>query len=150
MSTSPLPVATDLRSKVVQVAIKAMQDAAGTDYTPNGRTTEGFDCSGFVTYVLQQVFPDYKHMDTTHIASSADFTKVVAYRPGDLIFFPSGTVPYAVKHQDTRVYPNHVGVVVDHGHWISGQTSTGPGKVAMNNAWWGSRTCSFLSYSKLK
>ena len=148
MSTPTIP-ATDLRSQIVQAASKAMEDAAGTDYTPNGRTTAGFDCSGFVTYVLQNVFPDYKHMDTDHIAASKDFTKVVAYRPGDLIFFPSGTVPYAVKHQDSRKYPNHVGVVVDHGHWISSQSSTGLDKVAMNNVWWGSRTSYFLSYNKL-
>jgi cell wall-associated NlpC family hydrolase len=148
MSTSTIP-ASDLRAGVVQAAQRAMEDAAGTDYTPNGRTTDGFDCSGFVTYVLQKVFPDYKHMDTDHIAASKDFIKVVAYRPGDLIFFPSGTVPYAVKHKDLRNYPNHVGVVVDHGHWISSQTSTGPDKVAMNNVWWGSRTSYFLSYLKL-
>jgi cell wall-associated NlpC family hydrolase len=148
MSNSESP-AVDLRNKIVQAAQDAMVAAEGTDYTVNGRTTDGFDCSGFVSYVFQQVFSDYKHMDTANIADSKSFVKVVAYRPGDLIFFPAGKVPYAVKHGDQRVYPRHVGVVIDHGHWISSQTSTGPAKVAINNLWWGSRPYYFLSHVKL-
>jgi cell wall-associated NlpC family hydrolase len=145
-SQSPTP---DLRAKVVKAAQDAMVAAAGTDYTVNGRTTAGFDCSGFVSYVFQQVFDDYKHMDTEHIAASKLFAKVTAYRPGDLIFFPAGSVPYELKKGDKRVFPRHVGVVVDHGHWISSQTSTGPAKVAINNLWWGSRPYYFLSFTKL-
>jgi cell wall-associated NlpC family hydrolase len=141
--------AADLRAKIVKAAQDAMIAAAGTDYTVNGRTTDGFDCSGFVSYVFQKVFPDFKHMDTEHIAASKLFVKVVAYRPGDLIFFPEGSVPYAVKHGDKRVYPRHVGVVVDHGHWISSQSSTGPAQVAINNLWWGSRPYYFLAFVNL-
>jgi cell wall-associated NlpC family hydrolase len=88
MSTSASPV-TDQRAKVAQAAIDAMIASAGNDYKENGRTTDGFDCSGFVSYVLQQVFPEYKHIDTAHIATSNQFVKVDAYRPGDLIFLSS-------------------------------------------------------------
>ena len=60
-------------------------------------------------------------------------------------------MPYEeTKHKNKKVFPNHVGIVVDHGHWISSQTSTGTGKVAMNNVWWGSRTYYFLSFVKLQ
>jgi len=149
MSTQSAPV-TDLRARIVKAAIDAMEASAGQDYTPNGRTTDGFDCSGFVTYVLQQFLSEYRHMDTEHIATSKQFVKVVAYRAGDLIFFPAGKVPYAASHKDLRNYPSHVGIVVDHGHWISSQTSTGAAKVAINNLWWGSRSYYFLSHIKLQ
>jgi cell wall-associated NlpC family hydrolase len=140
--------AVDLRARVVAAAKDAMIASADADYTPNGRTVEGFDCSGFVSYVLQQVFPAYEHKDTSNIATSKDFFVVKAYRPGDLIFFPAGTVPY--EKNSKKVYPNHVGIVVDHGHWIGSQTSTGTDKVAINNVWWGSRPYYFLSYTKLQ
>jgi hypothetical protein len=86
MANSVLP-AVGLRAKVVQAAHAAMIASAGADYTPNGKTVNGFDGSGFVSYVLQQVFPAYKHLDTAHIASSDQFYKVKAYRPeGNAVF----------------------------------------------------------------
>ena len=141
----------DLRQKIVTTAIATAVAAADTDYTPGGRTLAGFDCSGFVFYVFQQVFPAFKrNMTTDDIIASDLFTEVTAYRPGDLIFFPAGTVPYELKRGEKKIFGNHVGIIVDHGHWISSQTSTGPAKVAMNNIWWSSRKKKYLKYVKLR
>jgi hypothetical protein len=63
MANSVLP-AVGLRANVVQAAHAAMIASAGADYTPNGKTVNGFDGSGFLSYVLQRVFPAYKHLDT--------------------------------------------------------------------------------------
>jgi hypothetical protein len=44
--------AVELRARVVAAAKNAMIASADADYTPNGRTVEGFDCSGFVCETL--------------------------------------------------------------------------------------------------
>jgi peptidoglycan DL-endopeptidase LytE len=147
-TVTPTPVREDLRTKIVEAAIATAVAAEDTDYTKGGKTVSGFDCSGFVSYVFQQVFPEFKYMTTEDISSSKLFTEVTAYRPGDLVFFPSGTVPRELQKGNKKVFENHVGIIVDHGHWISSQTSTGPDKVAMNNVWWGPRkknTCSMAN-----
>jgi cell wall-associated NlpC family hydrolase len=133
-----------LRQQLVDAAIQAAKDSAGKPYTPNGRTTTGFDCSGFVTYVYKKVFPNYAHMNTDAIETSPLYKKVTMPRPGDLIFFPSGVNPY-----DKKSYPNHVGIVLDSGTWIGSQTSTGVGKVMLTNPWWSPRTKRFLQYTFL-
>jgi cell wall-associated NlpC family hydrolase len=133
-----------LRQRVVDAAIQAAKDAAGKRYTPNGRSTAGFDCSGFVTYVYQQVFPTYVHMNTDAMESNPLYKKVVSSQPGDLIFFPKGINPY-----DKKTYPNHVGILLDSNTWIGSQTSTGVAKVSLTNPWWSPRTKLFLRYALL-
>ena len=130
------------RQQLVNVAMHAAKDAAGKSYTPNGRTTAGFDCSGFVTYVYGKVFPGYTHMNTDAIESSPLYKKVASPQPGDLIFFPKGVNPY-----DMKAYPNHVGIVLDSGTWIGSQTTSGVKTVTLTNPWWRSREKFFLRYS---
>lgn len=140
----------DVRRKLAQTAIDTAKAAAGTDYTVGGKTLSGFDCSGFAYYVFHRVFPDFNYMTAAEIGMSSSFSEVTAYRPGDLVFFPAGAVPYEVRHhKNNKVFPDHVGILVDHGHWISSQSSTGPDAVALNNIWWGSRPMKFLKYIKL-
>lgn len=133
-----------LRQQLTDAAIRAAKDSAGKPYTPNGRTTTGFDCSGFVTYVYKKVFPNYTHMSTDAIETSPLYRKVTSPRSGDLIFFPKGINPY-----DKKNYPNHVGIVLDTGTWIGSQSSTGAAKVMMTNPWWSPRTKWFLQYTLL-
>ena len=136
---------TSLREKLVETARQAAKAAVGRPYTPNGRTTAGFDCSGFVTYVYQKVFPTYVHLNTDAIESSPLYQKVLASpQPGDLVFFPKGINPY-----DKKSHPNHVGIVLDGHAWIGSQTSTGVANVMMTNPWWSPRAKFYLRYSML-
>jgi peptidoglycan DL-endopeptidase CwlO len=132
------------RQQLVGAAIQAAKDASGKPYTTNGRTTAGFDCSGFVTYVYKTVFPTYVHLNTDAIESSPQYTRVVSPRPGDLVFFKKGTNPF-----DKKTYGNHVGVMLDGSTWIGSQTSTGAARVTLTNPWWGARQRFFLRYSML-
>jgi cell wall-associated NlpC family hydrolase len=141
--TVPTTIVT-LRQKLVDAANKAATSSFRKPYTPNGRTTAGFDCSGFVTYVYQQVFPGYIHLNTDGIESSRLFKKVLKPQPGDLIFFPKGVNPW-----DQMRHPYHVGIVLDSNRWISSQTSTGVWPVKMNNPWWSSRSKYFLQCALL-
>src|SRR2546422_7128984 len=62
------------------------------------------------------------------------FKETKTPQAGDLIFFPSGTNSYEVKKKNNRVYPAHVGIVLDDGHWIGSQTSTGVAQVPMSSS----------------
>jgi cell wall-associated NlpC family hydrolase len=148
MATASLPIApTGDRKKLVEAAHDAAKAAAKKKYTYGGKTTEGFDCSGFVCYVYKQVFPKFTYLDTGHLESSSLFTVVKEPKPGDLVFFSSGTNPYEVKKNNKQVFPAHVGIVLDDKSWMGSQSSTGVAPVLFKNAWWGARPRKFLRYS---
>lgn len=138
-----------IRSQIVQTAKQAGQDAAGQPYTMGGKSTAGFDCSGFVAYVYQQVIPGYVYMDTAGIRNNGRFKEVKTAAPGDLVFFPKGKNPYEVKKGNQREFPDHVGIVLDANTWIGSQSSTGVALVHFNNLWWSARTRIFLRYTGL-
>lgn len=116
------------------IAAKAIEvgDAVdGVAYKWGGKTTAGFDCSGFVSYVLNQAFPNATFGgDVAAYVASPQFEDVADAdrQPGDLVIFPAngGNV-------------NHIGIVVDATHWIGCQSSTGVRQVLFSNVFWGAR-----------
>jgi cell wall-associated NlpC family hydrolase len=139
----------DKRNAVVNAALDTAKAAAGKPYKYSGKTSSGFDCSGFVCYVYQQVFPAFQYMDTTLIEGGPWFIEVATLKPGDLIFFPAGQNPYEVKKKNKKVFPAHVGIVIDKDNWIGSQSSTGVAKVGMKHVWWSARDKKFLRYATL-
>jgi cell wall-associated NlpC family hydrolase len=134
------------RKTIVDKAIETAKTAANTSYTYGGKTTSGFDCSGFVSYVFQQVFPSFGYLTADGIASSGFFKSSNSPQPGDVIYFSKEKNPYEVAKKNNREYPAHVGIVVDAQSWIGRQTSQ-LGVVSMTNVWWSGRTHKFLSYT---
>ena len=112
-------------------AIDVGTTMAGVAYTWGGKTTAGFDCSGFVSYVLNQLFPN-AHFggDVAGYIASAQFDDIADAdrQAGDIVIFPAsgGNV-------------NHIGIVVDATHWIGCQSSTGVKQVLFTNVFWGAR-----------
>jgi len=141
------PAAEDKRAAIVKAALETWKAAAGKGYLYGGKTTAGFDCSGFVSYVYQQVLPQFSYLDTSHIENGPLFIETKNPQPGDVIFFSAGQNPYEVKRKNKRAYPAHVGIVLDSNTWIGSQSSTGVSKVSMDNSWWTARTFKFLRYS---
>jgi len=141
--------ADEKRSAIVNTALETAKTVAGKPYRYSGKTTSGFDCSGFVCYVYHQVFPQFKYMDTTLIESGPWFIEVGSAKPGDLIFFPAGQNPYEVKKNNKKSFPAHVGLVIDEDNWIGSQSSTGVAKVGMKHVWWSPRTKKFLRSATL-
>lgn len=122
-------------------ATEVAQLVAGKPYVYGGKTTDGFDCSGFVAYVLKQLYPNAASAFETNVAgymNSSLFEDVdeANRQPGDIIIFPAsgGAV-------------NHIGFVLDADHWIGSQSSTGVAKVKFKNTYWGGRT---KKYRRLK
>jgi cell wall-associated NlpC family hydrolase len=130
--------AVDKGMMIVSAAKAAAKAAEGTPYTPGGRAISGFDCSGFVYYVLHQVFPQYTYLTAAEIASSVQFTEVADPQAGDVVYFPPGPNPYEVHKGNTRQFPAHVGFIVDANWWIGRQTNN-LGLVQRTNVWWQAR-----------
>lgn len=128
------------------IATKALEVAtqvAGVAYKWNGKTLDGFDCSGYVAWVFGELFPNAKEqyrLNTGGFASSALFTDVSAANraPGDLIQFAAA-----------ESLPAHIGIVLDAQHWIGSQSSTGVAKVKFSNPWWGVRATSYRRLQQL-
>lgn len=64
----------------------AVNSVVGTPYKWGGNTVKGFDCSGFILYILNQYDVD---LPRTSKAQSIEGTKVSKddLQPGDLVFF---------------------------------------------------------------
>jgi cell wall-associated NlpC family hydrolase len=120
------------------IATKAVEVGVtmdGKGYVWGGKTTTGFDCSGFVSYVFNQVFPNTSFGgDVAGYIANPGFDDVAEAdrKPGDLIIFTAfGNMP------------NHIGIVVDATHWIGCQSSTGVAQVLFTNVFWKARPHKF-------
>jgi cell wall-associated NlpC family hydrolase len=119
------------------IAAKAIEVGtlmAAKPYVWNGKTTDGFDCSGFVTHVFKALLPSQAtsfELDVAGFKTSALFEDVAAgsQAAGDLVIFPGGAGAV-----------NHIGIVLDATYWIGSQSSTGVAKVKFSNTYWGQRT----------
>jgi cell wall-associated NlpC family hydrolase len=101
----------------------------GAPYRWGGMSpASGFDCSGFVKYILAKF--DIQ-VPRTSYAQAAELRKVsrVNLRPGDLVFFDTMHRPYS-----------HVGIYIGHQHFVSAQTpSTGVQVASLNDPYWAAR-----------
>ncbi|MHB1202314.1 MAG: C40 family peptidase [Acidithiobacillus sp.] len=85
----------------------------------------GFDCSGFVKYVLAKF--DI-HVPRTSYAQAASLRRVsrIDLKPGDLVFFNTMRRPFS-----------HVGIYIGHQHFVSAQTPRSGVQVAsLDDPYW--------------
>lgn len=122
---------------IAEAARALGQDVFSKPYIWGGKTKAGFDCSGFVGFVLSELFPMHRIQFKTNVEgyiNSSLFQTVDSPQPGDLIIFKA--------HQGSV---NHIGIVLSDKLWIGAQ-SQGVREVQMNNSYWSSRPHIFRRY----
>jgi cell wall-associated NlpC family hydrolase len=112
-----------------QIANEAM-NYLGYPYVWAGTTPSGFDCSGFVYYIVNKVTGGGFPRDMASQATSGSFVDANNLQPGDLVF-----------QQNTYQWGlSHVGIYIGNGQFISAANeSVG---VTISNLWdsyWGPR-----------
>ena len=127
---------TDLRKNLVKFAFKYQ----GTKYRSGGDDPNGFDCSGFVSFVYNEFKIDVPRISRDQ-QKLARPLKIQDVQPGDLVFFASGAGV------------NHVGIVVENknGFITMIHSSTSQGIVVTDidtSKYWKSRVHSYGAFLK--
>jgi len=110
----------------------------GVPYKWAGVSPTGFDCSGFIYYVLKENGMPYGRTNVSgYWYNNTSFQKVTNSKPGDLIFF-----------QNTYTYgPSHIGIMLNKNEFIQAGSSTGVTISNINDSYWKKH---FLGYKRIK
>ncbi len=105
--TSALETASEAGAKIVSLAAKYL----GYPYVRGGESPSGFDCSGFVRYVMRQFGVDCSH-DSRVLFRQGTPVARGQLQPGDVVFFKN----------TYRKGISHVGIYLGDGQFIHAST----------------------------
>ncbi len=117
--TTPAPTATTTFN--ADALIAEARKYLGVPYVWGGSTPAGFDCSGFLNYVYNNLGVSIPRTVATIWSAT---TPVSAPRKGDIVFF------------ETATGPSHAGIYMGDNKFIHAGSSTGVTIADMNNSYW--------------
>ncbi len=97
VSVALLLFATDAAGEQVSGILQKADSLVGTPYRTGGISPGGFDCSGFVSYLYRPTLPGIPRIsrDMARIGEPVNYGE---WRPGDLLFFATGSDPSRINH----------------------------------------------------
>jgi cell wall-associated NlpC family hydrolase len=110
-------------SKMDNVIAKTL----GTTYKTGGTSTNGFDCSGFTSYVYKNIGITLPRTSKSQFSVGTSISRM-QMRPGDLVFF--NTLGNGVSH---------VGIFVGNGKFAQSSSSRGVIISSLNENYWANR-----------
>jgi len=111
------------RTQAGSVVAAALQ-YQGSPYRYGGTSPQGFDCSGFIQYVMKQAGQDLPRTTFSQINAGVRIAKD-SLRPGDLVFFaPGGRAT------------GHVGIYIGNGQFIHADQTRGITISELNSGYW--------------
>ncbi len=130
VASSDAPAATTQTSSIGQQIANEAMKFLGYPYVWAGTTPSGFDCSGFVYYVVNQVTGGGFPRDMGSQVTSGTYVDANSLQPGDLVF-----------QQNTYQWGlSHVGIYIGNGQFISAANeSVGVTISSLWDSYWGPR-----------
>jgi hypothetical protein len=117
----------DIYKEIIQPG----QNLVGTSYRNGGTSSAGFDCSGFVTYLYKKHVPALPRV-SRNMAGFGDPVKRDSIKPGDLIFFATGSSS-GITH--VAIYIGQNSII----HAISNGPNRGVTITSLSARYWKSR-----------
>lgn len=119
----------DFGNRIVSIAAKYK----GIPYKYGGTTPDGFDCSGFTSYVYTKAGKTIPRTSSLQYSSGSGVAKS-DLKKGDLVFFMRWPVIGFI------LPPNHVGIYVGNNKFIHAPSTGGSVRYdSLDNSYWNSR-----------
>ncbi len=118
----------DIQKDIIQKG----ESLIGTPYKLGGVSPGGFDCSGFINFLYKPFVPDIPRI-SRQIASFGTPVNRDAVKPGDLIFFATGSSSRTITH--VAVYIGQNSIL----HAISNGPDRGVTVTSLTAGYWKSR-----------
>ncbi|TCP55451.1 cell wall-associated NlpC family hydrolase [Tumebacillus sp. BK434] len=105
-------------------AVAVAMQYQGVPYRYGGTTPGGFDCSGFIQFVYQQLGVELPRTTYAQLGAGVQVSQA-NLQPGDLIFFSCGGVA-----------TSHAGIYIGNGQFIHADADRGIMVAALDNPYW--------------